>query len=300
MAKQTPAQTFADATDRLLRGETPPAVPALAGELTIAARLRATAPAALPDPAFADTLRAALVARAQGAVTVRYAPLDAPFGRIFVAYRGGTVVSAGTARDAASFERNVAQELGVRPQADEAPPAPLRRALLDHFAGRRRFSDVDLSHLRPFQRRVLEKTAEIPRGEVRPYGWVAREIGAPGAVRAVGTALGHNPVPFIIPCHRVVRSDGSLGEYSGGGPEVKLRVLTFEGVPVDDLHDRSRRGARYAGSRTTRIFCYPTCRAARRIHEQNLVEFRSAAEALAAGYRACTLCRPQPALSPTG
>ncbi|MER3421295.1 MAG: cysteine methyltransferase, partial [Chloroflexota bacterium] len=85
------------------------------------------------------------------------------------------------------------------------------------------------------QRRVLEKTAEIPRGEVRPYAWVAREIGAPGAVRAVGTALGHNPIPFIIPCHRVVRADGSLGEYSGGGPAVKARVLAYEGVPLAEL-----------------------------------------------------------------
>ena len=139
---------------------------------------------------------------------------------------------------------------------------------------------------------MLEKAADIPRGEVRPYGWIAREIGAPGAVRAFGTALGRNPVPFIIPCHRVVRTDGSLGEYSGGGPEVKLRVLTYEGVPVGDLMAGSRRGARYRASRTTHIFCYPTCHAARRIAAGNVVEFGSPAEAAAAGYRACHLCRP--------
>src|SRR5262249_55181112 len=156
---------------------------------------------------------------------VRYAPLEAPFGRIFVAHRDGKVQSAGAARDAAAFERAVALELGARPVAEEALPQRLAGALLDHFAGRRRFRDVDLSPLRPFQPRGPEKPAEIPRGEVRPYSWVAREIGAPGATRAVGTALGHNPVPFIIPCHRVVRADGSLGEYSGGGPEVKVRVL---------------------------------------------------------------------------
>ena len=63
------------------------------------------------------------------------------------------------------------------------------------------------------------KALEIPRGEVRPYGWIAAEIGRPKAVRAVGTALGHNPVPLIVPCHRVVRSDGMIGQYSLGGPQ---------------------------------------------------------------------------------
>jgi methylated-DNA-[protein]-cysteine S-methyltransferase len=242
MPKHTPSDTFADATDRLLRGEPSTVAPALTEELAIARRLRGTAPEALPDPAFAAELRAALMARTRGAGTVRYAPLETPVGRIFVAHRDGKVVSAGAARDAAAFERGIARELGDRPEADEALPEKLRRAVLDHLEGRRRFRDIDLSHLRPFQRRVLEKTAEIPRGEVRPYAWIAREIGAPGAVRAVGTALGHNPVPFIIPCHRVVRTDGSLGEYSGGGPEVKLRVLTYEGAPVDRMQEQSRRG----------------------------------------------------------
>jgi O-6-methylguanine DNA methyltransferase len=281
------AETFAAVTDALLRGA--PA-PVLLGDpdIAVAERLRATAPV-LPDPAFAESLRADLLASMRRTAELRYAPLEAPFGRIFVAYRDGKVVSASAARDGAAFERAVAQELGIRPIAEEAPPERLRRALLDHFAGRRRFRDVDLSWLRPFHRRVLEKTAEIPRGEVRPYGWVAREIGAPGATRAVGTALGRNPVPFIIPCHRVVRSDGSLGEYSGGGPEVKVRVLTYEGVPVDALGAKS---APYHGSRTTHIFCYPTCRAARRTQPGNLVEFASPAKALAAGYRPCKLCRP--------
>ena len=65
---------------------------------------------------------------------------------------------------------------------------------------------------------MLTKTLEIPSGEVRPYGWVAREIGRPKAVRAVGSALGRNPVPVLIPCHRVVRSDGHVGNYGLGVP----------------------------------------------------------------------------------
>jgi O-6-methylguanine DNA methyltransferase len=292
MKTQTTAEAFATATDALRRGEPTGLLPP-DPDLVTAERLRTTAPI-LPDPAFAESLRAGLLARVRRTAEVRYAPMEAPFGRIFVAFRDGKVVSAGAARDRAAFERELARELGAQPIAEAEVPERLRRALINHFEGRRRFEDVDLTWLRPFQRVVLEKTAEIPRGEVRPYGWIAREIGAPGATRAVGTALGRNPVPFIIPCHRVVRSDGRLGEYSGGGPEAKIRVLSYEGVPPEVLNAAS---APYHGSRTTLIFCYPTCRAARRIQPQNLVEFGSTAKALAAGYRPCSLCRPAVAVA---
>lgn len=280
------AETFAAAIESLRRE---PAT-AIQGDpdLDIARRLRDSAPV-LPDPAFSESLRADLLARMRRTAEVRYAPLEAPFGRIFVAYRDGKVLSASAARDGAAFERSIAQELGACPIAENEPPERLRRALLDHFAGRRRFRGVDLTWLRPFHRRVLEKTAEIPRGEVRPYGWVAREIGAPGATRAVGTALGRNPIPFIIPCHRVIRSDGSLGEYSGGGPEVKVRVLSYEGVPSAAFTVGS---PPYRGCRTTHIFCYPTCRTGRRMKPENGVDFPSSATALAAGYRPCKVCRP--------
>jgi O-6-methylguanine DNA methyltransferase len=87
---------------------------------------------------------------------------------------------------------------------------------------------VDLSPMTDFQRQVLETTATIPKGQVKPYGWVAREIHRPRAVRAVGTALAHNPVPLIIPCHRVVRSDGQIGNYSLGGPHIKVELLEHE------------------------------------------------------------------------
>jgi methylated-DNA-[protein]-cysteine S-methyltransferase len=115
--------------------------------------------------------------------------------------------------------------------------------VLDHLTGRRRFSGrVDLSRLTPFQRRVLQKIRTIPVGEVRSYRWVAKAIGAERAVRAVGTALAKNPVPLLIPCHRVIRSDGRLGEYSGGGPSVKAKLLAFEGVDPESLTRlRSRR-----------------------------------------------------------
>lgn len=83
----------------------------------------------------------------------------------------------------------------------------------------------------PFRRAVWLACAEIPRGEVRTYGWIARRIGKPGAARAVGAALGANPFAPIVPCHRVVRSDGGLGGYSGrGGLATKRRLLAKEGA----------------------------------------------------------------------
>jgi O-6-methylguanine DNA methyltransferase len=88
---------------------------------------------------------------------------------------------------------------------------------------------VDLSGVGVFQKQVLAACASIPKGEVRPYGWIASEIGNPGSVRAVGTALGRNPIPLVIPCHRVVRSDGAVGNYAFGA-ERKHDLLVREGA----------------------------------------------------------------------
>src|SRR5262249_24954688 len=119
-----------------------------------------------------------------------------------------------------------------------------------------------------------------------------REIGRPGAVRAVGTALGHNPVPILIPCHRVIRSDGSIGEYSLGGPEAKRRILAAETVDAQALEQFARAGVRFNARVATHIYRSPTCRHARRTTPGHLVRFRSLAEAEAAGYRPCKVCRP--------
>lgn len=108
----------------------------------------------------------------------------------------------------------------------------------------------------------------------------------------MGTALAHNPVPILIPCHRVIRSDGSIGEYSLGGAEAKRRILAAEAVDAQTLEQLVRAGVRYNGSDTTHIYCFPTCRHARRTTPAHLVRFRSQAEAVAAGYRPCKVCRP--------
>ena len=104
-----------------------------------------------------------------------------------------------------------------------------RKELSAYFAGRlRSFSTLcDLGGLTPFTRAVLKITARIPYGEVRSYRWVAERLGKPRAMRAVGNALARNPIPIIIPCHRVVRSDGTLGGYALG-LDWKRRLLVLE------------------------------------------------------------------------
>ena len=124
---------------------------------------------------------------------------------------------------------------------------------------------LNLDQLPDFERQVLLKTLEIPRGEVRPYAWVAAELGRPLAVRAVGNALARNPVPFVMPCHRVVRSDGRIGNYGAGGPTAKRALLESEGLDTPSSSDCRPTASGFIGSDTTHIYCYPSCRNARRI-----------------------------------
>ncbi|GLZ52572.1 methylated-DNA--[protein]-cysteine S-methyltransferase [Actinomycetospora sp. NBRC 106378] len=150
---------------------------------------------------------------------------------------------------------------------------------------------VDLRACSPFERDVLDATASIPAGQTRPYGWVAREVGRPAAVRAVGTVLARNPVPLIVPCHRVTRADGSLGRYMLG-EAAKARLLADEGADLERLAAFTTAGVVLVGSDTTGIACLPSCHHARRITDAHRVPFRSATAAREAGYRGCRVCRP--------
>lgn len=117
---------------------------------------------------------------------------------------------------------------GHRLTEDSERLRPLRRQLEEYFAGRRRRFDLVLAPVgTPFQRRVWEALAAIPYGETRSYGEVARSLGRPEASRAVGAANGANPLPIVIPCHRVVGSNGSLTGF-GGGLETKAALLELE------------------------------------------------------------------------
>ncbi len=176
----------------------------------------------------------------------------------------------------------------ARPPASQASKrlaAKAREELFEYLEGRRSFFSVpvDFSGMPAFQRKVLERTYRIPFGETRSYARIAQEIGNPRAVRAVGTALGRNPIPIIVPCHRVLRSDGGLGGYGLGLP-MKTRLLGLErSTPVLE------------GCATTGIVCRVGCPDAMRMREDSRVVFASVDDARSVGYRPCKVCRPSDA-----
>ncbi len=249
---------------------------------SVLADLRATAPASLRPGVLAEVGLADL-----------YARFESPIGPLVVAWNGlGVSAVDGSVDDALFMATHEARTGRVAVPASAVPDA-LAAAIERRLSGDRRVRiDLDLRGHSGFERDVWAKALEIPRGEVRPYGWIAAEIGRPRAVRAVGTALGHNPVPLIVPCHRVVRSDGSIGQYSLGGPDNKRIILAAEGLDPDRLETGARAGVRFVGSDTTRIVCFPTCHAAKRIQPSHQVPFRSLGQAATAGYRPCRSCRP--------
>jgi methylated-DNA-[protein]-cysteine S-methyltransferase len=245
--------------------------------------LRTEAPAGFADVVL-EQLRLA-----PGDLFVR---VESPAGDLFVAFSAAGINAVWPVAlfggDPARFVARHLEETGRVATATARPPAGLRTALRTGRGGALRY---DLAGLSPFERAVLAKTLEIPAGEVRPYGWVAREIGRPRAMRAVGSALGRNPVPVLIPCHRVVRSDGRVGNY-GFGPPMKRALLHAEGVDVGRLERLADAGVRFVGSTRTGVFCVPSCVHARRITPAGETRFRTAGAALGAGYRPCRHCLP--------
>ena len=252
----------------------------------------------LPAPTAPASLAAGLAKRLQtegGEVSeVRYSTVETALGRLFVAYSPRGLRCVAPADGAAAFEAAYAARFGARPIAADEPPGELlddfKRALEGDPEADRRLP-LDLEALGPFERSVLEKAREIPRGELRTYAWVAREIARPRALRAVGRALGRNPIPFIIPCHRVIGSSGSLTGYAFGLP-LKRRVLLLEGLDPAELSALERGGARYVGSLARGEFCFRTCREAGRFAGADRVWFRTEAEAMSRGLRPCLACRP--------
>ena len=232
----------------------------------------------------------------------RMAPIDSPLGTLWVAWNGRGVSEVEQAADGAEAAARHEARTGRRTTLADALPEPSRTRSRAGSPGRRRVRiPLDLRGRTEFEVAVWTKALEIPRGEVRPYGWIAAEIGRPKAVRAVGTALGHNPVPLIVPCHRVVRTDGTIGQYSLGGPGNKRTILAAEGLDPDAMEDAARRGERLTGSTTTQIVCWPTCRHARRVQDRYRVSFRSLREARrrATGRARCA-ARPRSRRPPDG
>jgi O-6-methylguanine DNA methyltransferase len=222
-----------------------------------------------------------------------YWKLDSPVGPVFVAASRAGISMVSRAKSGADFERSYERRRERPVSRSESVPPPAVRTLLKNLkSGDRRQVRFDLRGVSEFERAVLLKALEIPGGEVRPYSWIAREIGHPQAVRAVGTALAKNPVPLLIPCHRVVRADGTLGNYSLGGSRIKRTLLEVEDVEPDTIEKLAARGIRYLGNEQERYYCYPTCGGTRSLVIANRIPFHDEREALEAGYRPCKACRP--------
>ena len=184
-------------------------------------------------------------------IAARWVRVPGPVGDLYVAFTDHGIayvrvdsVVEGEAGFAAEFRERFGRPL----LAASRPPAGLLPALRTGRTGGLRF---DLRELRPFHRDVLLATAQIPPGQLRPYSWVADQIGRPKAVRAVGTALGRNPVPVLIGCHRVVPADRGTGNYVFGA-ELKRRLLQAEGVDLREVDRRVRRSAPAADERSER------------------------------------------------
>jgi methylated-DNA-[protein]-cysteine S-methyltransferase len=168
----------------------------------------------------------------EGLADVSYAPVESPFGTLLLAAtRRGLVRLAFPEESLESVLERLANR--ISPRIVEAPATldSMRRELDEYFSGRRREFDLplDWALIGAFGRRVLRVTSEIPYGGVLSYGEVAADAGSPRGSRAVGNALGANPIPIVIPCHRVLRSGGALGGY-GGGPQRKRWLLELEGA----------------------------------------------------------------------
>jgi O-6-methylguanine DNA methyltransferase len=244
------------------------------------AALRETAVRIAPARATAVLVDEVLVG-----ATDSFFGVGSPIGDVYVAAGPDGVRYLAPAASEEEFVRRYRERFGrfVSPARGSEDLAQRVAAAL---SGERVEVPLDLSGATPFQRRVLETVKGIARGEVRPYVWVASEAGSPGASRAVGNVMANNPVPLLVPCHRVVRNDGRAGSYAFGAGE-KVRLLRSEGVSPEEIS-----GSPYVATPTTGIVCHATCRSAKRIQPENRRGFRSVASAVKAGYRPCEVCRP--------
>ena len=158
---------------------------------------------------------------------IHYSSFDSPFGPVFVAktIKGVCFINLSKISEA-GFQSLLQKRFRKKTIRDDQKLKDVTNELLDYFNGNQVNSKsiLDLSIGTIFQRKVWNKISEIPYGELRTYKWIASEIGNINAVRAVGNAVGKNPVPPIIPCHRVIRTDGNLGGFSSGIPLKKWLI----------------------------------------------------------------------------
>jgi methylated-DNA-[protein]-cysteine S-methyltransferase len=164
-----------------------------------------------------------------------YSEVETEMGKLRVGCNPKGIAMICLAKGArATFEDTYRKRFGIRPSQGRIPES-FKRAVIKAAAGR--LSDpvpVDLSGISGFHLKVLNALRRVPQGEVRTYGWLARKAGRPKAARAAGNAVARNPVPLLVPCHRVVPAAGGVGNY-GLGSALKRELLAREGVAVEQL-----------------------------------------------------------------
>jgi methylated-DNA-[protein]-cysteine S-methyltransferase len=229
---------------------------------------------------------------------VAYRVFDSPLGPILLAHSEQGVVLLEYLHGRRDVDASrLFRSRGMEPVEDGGEAERLYRDFQAYLEGRTQHLEwpLDLRLARSaFQRKVLERTAGIPYGAVVSYKRVARELGQPGAVRAVAQALRWNPIPIAIPCHRVVGASGLLTGYAGGETGRKRQLLATEGVPVVPAHDdfAIARGAMYMLAPGDSEYCLPSCPSPETLKSGLLTYFGSRSRAEAVGLRPCTTCRP--------
>ncbi len=228
---------------------------------------------------------------------MRYGVFDSLLGPIAIGVSEHGVAMVEYVRSADRTGGKLARRVGGEAVEDPRRTEGLYRELADYLDGRRTRLDwtLDLRRTRSdFQRRVLEATARLPYGAVTSYAGIAREIGAPRATRAVAQALRHNPLPIVVPCHRVIGSSGDLTGYAGTRVGLKRDLLAVEGVHTvagrGDFHIERR--AVYYRVPDGGEYCLPTCGGILEKPLGDFTVFGSRARAEAVGLQPCTDCRP--------
>jgi O-6-methylguanine DNA methyltransferase len=231
---------------------------------------------------------------------VSYRIFPSPLGHILIARseHGVSLVEYLGGRSDLAASR-LSRVSGVEPQEDGAEIEALFRELLEYLRGDRTRLEwaLDLRLARSdFHRAVLRATAAVPYGAVTSYAGIAAEIGKPAATRAVAQALRWNPLPIVVPCHRVIGTSGALVGYAGKHVDVKQRLLELEGVHAEraGAEFRIRRDAGYVYCPGDNAYCLPTCPSLVKMdHPHRLLFFGSRQRAEAAGLSPCDTCHPE-------
>jgi len=226
---------------------------------------------------------------------VAYGIFSSPLGKILIA-RSELGISLVEYLESESAARShLARLAGGEMREDKAGVETVYHELLEYLDRRRTRLDwpLDLRWARSdFQRRVLTATAELPYGAVTSYAGIAQRMGTPSAVRAVAQALRRNPVPIVIPCHRVIGNGGDLTGYAGNKISLKRTLLSLEGVPMAGRARKIERDHMYVRAGADSEYCVPTCGSLSRQSLAGLTLFGSRGHAEAVGLTPCTSCRP--------